>query len=69
MSPLSSVMFCELEEVHEGDLEAAEVSATSACGLGKNWLIPEHCDLATMLHLVKQFKTIPYALSACAGCK
>lgn len=28
-------MFYELEEVLEGDLEAAEVSGTNACGMGE----------------------------------
>lgn len=35
----------------------------------KNWLTTKHCDPATVPHLMRQFKTIPCTLSACAGCK
>lgn len=35
MNPLSRVVFYELDEVCGGDLEAAEVSGTNACGMGE----------------------------------
>lgn len=59
-------MFYELEEVREGDLEAADVSGTNACGMGEEltdckaqW--PSYNATAILWSNLKPFST-PYLL-------